>query len=68
MLDTAINTQGKDDPADVASVGFEAMLNEDGDVVSGWKNTLETAVANVTPASVLARQHRKLTEPGSASE
>ena len=35
-------------------------------VVSGWKNKLQSAIANVTPAGVLAEQHRKLAEPGSA--
>jgi len=40
-------------------------MRGEADVVSGWKNTLQTAVANVTPNSVLAEQHRKLAEPGS---
>jgi hypothetical protein len=33
------------------------MMRGDGDVMSGRKNKLEAAVANVTPASVLAEQH-----------
>ncbi len=49
----------------MAKVGFEAMMKGEGDVVSGWKNKLQSAVANVTPAAVLAEQHRKTTEPGS---
>jgi len=65
MLDTKVGQQAKDDPADVAHVGFDAMIRGDGDVVSGWKNKLQAAVANVTPASVLAEQHRKLAEPRS---
>ena len=65
MLDTKVGQQAKDDPADVAQVGFDAMIRGDGDVVSGWKNKLQAAVANVTPASVLAEQHRKLAEPHS---
>ena len=56
------------DPADVSRVGFDAMMRGDGDVVSGWKNKLQTAMANVTPAGVLAEQHRKLAEPGSAKK
>jgi hypothetical protein len=56
----------KDDPADVAKVGFQAMLDGDGDVVAGWKNKLQSAVANVVPAGALAQQHRKMAEPGSA--
>jgi uncharacterized protein len=65
MLDTKVGQQAKDDPADVAEVGFDAMLRGDGDVVSGWKNKLQAAVANVTPAAMLAEQHRKLAEPRS---
>ena len=44
------------------------MMRGDGDVVSGWKNTLQSAIANITPASVLAEQHRKTAEPGSAAK
>jgi short-subunit dehydrogenase len=66
LMDTKVGQQEKDDPADVARDGFEAMMNGEGDVVSGWKNKLQTTVANVTPASVLAEQHRKMAEPGSA--
>jgi short-subunit dehydrogenase len=66
MLDTKIGAGKKDDPADVAKVGFDAMMRGDGDVVSGWKNKLQTAIASITPAGVLAEQHRKQAEPGSA--
>jgi uncharacterized protein len=68
MLDTAVGTQEKDDPADVARTGFDAMMNGEGDVVSGWKNKLQSAVANITPAGVLAEQHRKMAEPGSGTD
>jgi uncharacterized protein len=37
-----------------------------GDVVAGMKNKIQAAVANVTPAPILAKQHRKMAEPGSA--
>ena len=67
MLDTKVGQGQKDDPADVARVGFDAMMRGDGDVVSGWKNKLQSAIANVTPASVLAEQHQKMAEPGSAA-
>ncbi len=66
MLDTKVGTDEKDDPADVARVGYDAMVRGDGDVVAGWKNKLQTAVASVTPSSVLAEQHRKMAEPGTA--
>ncbi len=66
MLDTKVGQEKKDDPADVARVGFDAMMRGDGDVVSGWQNKLRSAIANITPAGVLAEQHRKLAAPGSA--
>jgi len=68
MLDTKVGQQEKDDPADVARVGFDAMMRGEGDVVSGWKNKVQTTMANVTPNAVLAEQHRKMAEPGSASK
>ena len=68
MLDTKVGQQKKDDPADVARDGFDAMMRGDGDVVSGWTNKLQTTVANITPAGVLAEQHRTLAEPGSGTK
>ena len=66
MMDTKVGQEEKDDPAEVARTGFSAMMNGEGDVVSGWKNKLQTAIASVTPAAVLAEQHRKKAQPGSA--
>jgi short-subunit dehydrogenase len=66
MLDTKVGTDAKDDPAEVANIGFDAMMAGEGDVVSGWHNKLQSAIANVTPASVLAEQHRKMAAPGTA--
>lgn len=68
MLDTKVGTDEKDDPAKVARDGFEAMMSGDADVVSGWKNKLETAVADILPPGVLAEQHRKTAEPGTATK
>jgi short-subunit dehydrogenase len=65
MLDTKIGQGKKDDPADVAAAGFKAMMKGEGDVVSGWHNKLQSAIALVTPSSVLAEQHRKKAAPGS---
>lgn len=66
MLDTKVGTQKKDDPADVAATGFKAMMNGDGDVVTGWQNKLQAAIASVIPASVTAEMHRKMAAPGTA--
>ena len=67
MLDTKVGQAEKDDPADVARIGFDAMMEREGDVVSGFKNKLQAAVANVTPAELLAEQHRRMAEPGSGT-
>jgi short-subunit dehydrogenase len=66
MMDTAVGTGKKDDAAMVAETGFKAMMNGEGDVVSGLKNKIQTTLANVTPPGVLAAQHRKMAEPGTA--
>jgi short-subunit dehydrogenase len=65
LSDTQVGQSEKDDPADVARDGFDAMMRGDSDIVSGWKNKVTTTIANVTPAEVLAEQHRKMAEPGS---
>jgi uncharacterized protein len=64
MMDTKVGTEKKDDPAEVARAGFEAMMKGEGDIVTGLKNKVQSATANVMPASVLARRHRKMAEPG----
>jgi short-subunit dehydrogenase len=66
MMDTKLGQSNKDDPADVARTGFAAMMRGDGDVVSGWMNKLRAAIANVTPAGVLAEMHRGMAAPRSA--
>ena len=58
----------KDDPADVAKAGFKAMMEGKGDVVTGLKNKLSTMAAAVTPSGMLAEEHRKMAEPGSAKK
>lgn len=68
MMDTDVGTAEKDDPAKVASDGFDAMMSGAGDIVSGFKNKLQSAAANITPANLLAGQHRKMAEPGTAQE
>jgi uncharacterized protein len=68
MLDTKVGAGKKDDPADVAKAGFKAMMGGQGDIVTGMKNKLSTMAAAVTPSGVLAEQHRKMAEPGSAKK
>lgn len=65
MMDTKVGQSKKDDPADVAEAGFKAMMDGDGDVVTGWQNKLRAAISNIMPAALLAKQHRSMAEPGS---
>jgi short-subunit dehydrogenase len=67
MMDTKVGTAKKDDPADVARQGFEAMMKGSGQVVTGWQNKLQAAIAHITPADTLAEQHRKKAQPGTAA-
>lgn len=66
MEDTKVGAGSKDDAAKVAQDGYDAMMAGEAEVVSGWKNKLQTTIANVTPGPVLAEMHRKQAEPGSA--
>jgi short-subunit dehydrogenase len=65
MLDTKLGQGEKDDPAEVARRGYDAMMRGDGEVVTGWQNKLRTALAHLTPADLLARIHGRMAEPGS---
>ncbi len=64
MLDTKVGEQEKDDAGKVAKDGWDALMAGKAHIVSGWKNKLQAAAAHVTPAAMLAEQHRKMAEPG----
>jgi uncharacterized protein len=66
MLDTKVATDEKADPAEVARIGYEAMMNGEADVVAGLKNKLQAAAAHITSGERLAKQHRKMAQPGTA--
>jgi len=69
MNDTSVGADpNKSDPVDVARDGWEAMMGGKASIFSGWKTKLQGVLANVTPGSVLAEQHRKMAEPGSAND
>ena len=69
MMDTKVGVQEKDDPAEVARQGFEAMMAGKHRVVAGSvKNKVQSAMAHVVPEQTKARQHAKLAEPGSAEK
>jgi short-subunit dehydrogenase len=64
MEDTRIGQGKKDDAADVARQGFEALLDgRDHVVAASLKSKLMGALALVTPEPIKAAQHRKMAEP-----
>ena len=66
MDDTRVGQGKKDDAAQVAQQGYDAMMAGRDHVVAGsFLNKVQSAVAQVTPEPALAAMHRKLTEPGS---
>ena len=68
MLDTKVGEQEKDDAGKVAQDGWDALMAGKAHIVSGWRNKLQAAAAHVTPAALLAEQHRKMAAPGTADE
>ena len=68
MEDTKVGAGRKSDPADVARQGFEALMAGKDHVVAAMaKEEVMVALGKVTPETVKAEQHRKLSEPGSAN-
>ncbi|MFD4638808.1 SDR family NAD(P)-dependent oxidoreductase [Lentzea sp. NPDC058436] len=69
MQDTKVATGDKDDPAEVARQGFEALMKGDDHVVAGsLKNKVQAIAGKVAPDPVKAKLMRSMTEPGSAEE
>ena len=69
MLDTQVGASEKDDPADVARDGFEALMAGEERVVSHSASTKAQARAGrLMPDSAKAEMHRKMAEPGSAKK
>jgi short-subunit dehydrogenase len=67
--DTKIGTSEKDDPAEVAREGFDALMNGKDHVVAGsFKNKVQATLAHVLPDPVAAQMHRGQAEPGSADK
>lgn len=66
MQDTKVGTDDKDDPAQVAKQGFDAMMKGDDKVYAGsLKSRLQGLSGEVLPETVKAKQHAKLAQPGS---
>lgn len=66
---TKLAASKKDDPAEVAREGFEALMAGKDHIVAGsFKNKVEATLAHVLPDTADAAIHRKQTEPGSATK
>jgi short-subunit dehydrogenase len=65
MQDTPLGRMGdKDDPAEVARQGFEALMAGKDHVVAGsLRNKAQTVVTKVVPDAVKARMQARMTEP-----
>jgi short-subunit dehydrogenase len=69
MLDTKIGADDKDDPADVAKDGFEAMMAGKERVVShSLKTKVQGRASRFMPDKVKVVMHRRMAEPGSADD
>jgi short-subunit dehydrogenase len=64
MLDTKVGQSEKDDPAQVAEQGFEALMKGERKLVAGSLKTKAQGVANsVLPDALKAKAHRQMAEP-----
>ncbi len=69
MMDTKVAVDKKDDPAEVAREGYEALMAGKHRVVAGsFTNKVQSAMGHVLPEQAKAQQHRRMTEPGSAEK
>jgi short-subunit dehydrogenase len=69
MLDTKVGAGEKDDPADVARDGFEALMDGKERVESASLSTkLQGRGSRFIPDSAKAELHRRMAEPGSAKQ
>ncbi|SFV35463.1 Short-chain dehydrogenase [Devosia crocina] len=68
MTDTKVGQQKKDDPADVARQGYDALMRGDAHEVAGWANKLQAMMTRFMPEGRLAAMHRSMAEPGSGKD
>ncbi|MBD1910066.1 MULTISPECIES: SDR family NAD(P)-dependent oxidoreductase [unclassified Leptolyngbya] len=69
MDDTKAGSEHKDDPAQVAKQGFEALMDGKDSIIAGSLMTkVQGTVSKVLPDMGKAAQHRQLTEPGSGNK
>ena len=66
--DTKVGQAKKDDPADVAKAGWDAMKSGEPAVIYGMKNKMQVAAAGMMTDATTAKLHRAQAEPGSGNE
>jgi short-subunit dehydrogenase len=66
MMDTKVGTAEKMSAAEVAQIGFDAMMEGKLEVVAGFANKLRATMSHIAPDSALAQMHRGMAEPGTA--
>lgn len=67
LMDTKVGQSEKDDPAQVAKQGFEAMMDGKDSVLGGsFKSRMGGLMNEILPETTKAKQSGKMTEPGSA--
>ncbi|MBW3608334.1 MAG: SDR family NAD(P)-dependent oxidoreductase [Actinobacteria bacterium] len=65
MLDTRVGSGPKDDPSDVARMGFQALMSGDERVIAAsMKTKLQGRASGALPDGAKAKMHRKMAEPG----
>lgn len=65
LMDSILGTtRGRMDPARVARIGFEAMMNDEGEIVAGLRNKLQSATSRA-PSRGRAKSKRRTDGAGS---
>jgi short-subunit dehydrogenase len=68
-LDTKLGASEKDDPAEVAKEGFEALMAGKDHVIAGsFKNKLQAAAGYTLPDPLVAKAHAGMSAPGTANK
>ena len=69
MMDTKVGQAKKDDPAQVAEQGFQALMDDKDHQFGGpLKSRLQGMVSDMIPEQMKASMNAKQTKPGSAAE
>jgi short-subunit dehydrogenase len=67
LTDTKVGAGRKDDPAEVARAGFDALLAGKDHVVAGaLRNRVQMLAARTMPPAAAAALHGRMSQPGSA--